>query len=267
MERSRRKIFSIKELENNIIEKGYVVIKSLISKPEIKELTEFYHSLSLDKRSGFHVSNYNTTYEVKKAVSSIIRSVIEKKIISLFNNYKTLTGFYYVKEANDSEDFYTHLDWNIVNELNFDSLSVWVPLIDINENNGALVMFEGSHNEPIRLRGSPGFCIPGYDTNYIEEKYSKKKLVLNAGDAVVWTHRMFHGSMQNRSGKIRIAASQILIPEEANPILFHMNKDRSISIFNTSEDFFEKFEIGLPPPEKYLLEVIQNAEEISKIIF
>ena len=237
-----------KELQNN----GYVVIPNYLSQIEVDDLNDYYLSLALAPPAGFHVSNYNTDVALKKNISNKIAEVIGTKANIYLNNYKPLTGLFYIKEADEAEDFYIHLDWNMVNEAKFQSIAIWVPLVDINDKNGGIALLKGSQHEPLRWRGNPGFCYPSYNADELKQKYEVVRPRLKAGDAVLWTHKLFHGSAQNISGSRRIAASQILIPSESQPILINTNGAGEYELYNTSSDFFAELEPGQSPPLKYL---------------
>lgn len=257
-------IFSSHPHQLSLEERGYTVIKKLLSDSEVHRLREFYREQFPENvSSGFHVSNYNGTFRQKKETSSLITHIIGNRIFAFINGYHPLVGFYYVKEADEKEPFYIHLDWSMIDEGKGDSLAVWVPLVDTNHENGTLVMLPGSHKETLRYRGSPGFCFPPYDENTLTAAYPPVELMLECGDAAVWTHRLFHGSTQNKSGKQRIAASLILTPAGIQPLHYHLCPDGKLEIYRTDENFFATFDIRKSPPPPYLAHTVEHIQQIG----
>lgn len=257
-----RNILKEHALERELNSNGFIIIPAYLGEEEVARLNTYYNNLPIEQASGFHVSNYNSNTALKKDVSTEIANVIGTKAQLYLNDYIPLSAFYYVKEADEAEDFYIHLDWNMVNENKFQSVAMWVPLIDINEDNGGIVLLKGSQHEPQRWRGNPGFCYPDYDTEKLKSIYDAVQPRLKAGDAVLWTHKLFHGSAKNESGNRRIAASQILIPKEAEPILINRNENGEYELYNTSVDFFAELEPGKAPPGQYIKEVYATLDDL-----
>ena len=49
----------------------------------------------------------------------------------------------------------THQDWTFVDERRFRSVTVWCPLVDVEQRNGALELLPGSHRILTHARCSP----------------------------------------------------------------------------------------------------------------
>src|ERR1043165_857302 len=226
-----REILKDKFLQNTLNERGYVVIPGFLDDLQVNRLSEAYGEVAPAVRPGFHVSNFLENRTHRLSLSKIISDVVGVKAKAITEGYRPLLGLMYVKEPGVAEKFYFHLDVNVVDEKEYDSLSIWIPLVDIDEKNGAMQMLRGSHREELRLRGSPMFFHPSYDEDELKSKYPIDTLQLKKGDAVIWTHRLFHGSLGNFTNQPRIAASLIMIPEEALPLHLYKNDSGQIEIY------------------------------------
>jgi hypothetical protein len=99
------------------------------------------------------------------------------------------------------------------------SFSVWVPLVDTNEENGALNVVPGSHHLG-ELRAYGG--APPYYADYVEALKQKYfvPLPVRAGQAIAFDDRLLHYSETNRSRSDRMAIQLNAYPQEAEMAFF-----------------------------------------------
>ena len=95
-------------------------------------------------------------------------------------------GAFLFKMPSENSELMMHQDWTIVDEGKYYALNVWVPLTDINEKNGALMVLPGSHFRSIQTLRAP--TLPFFFSG--NENILKEHLVplyVKAGEAVIVT--------------------------------------------------------------------------------
>ncbi|HZO91732.1 MAG TPA: phytanoyl-CoA dioxygenase family protein [Chthonomonadaceae bacterium] len=81
-------------------------------------------------------------------------------------------------------------------------LTVWVPLIDVDEHNGCLKVIPGSHQWGQRpMRSEEPFLVPVEDVETMGQP--PITLPMRVGDVVILSRFTFHGSLRNHSEDVR----------------------------------------------------------------
>ena len=113
----------------------------------------------------------------------------------------------------------------------FRSCNVWVPLVDLTKNNGAIEVLPGSHQLFTTYRGPN---IPDR-TNDLQSFYweTMTPLYMKAGEALIYDHRLVHGSKDNMSDKIRYASACAVTSKSAKLRLYYLDEETNkIEIFS-----------------------------------
>ena len=223
---------------------GYIIIEDLLSPDEIASLLEKYHSLPSDLNQGFHATIHSSKVEYRRKVSEEINKVFTDKVNQYLLDYTPIFANYTVKEPDPNSNFEMHLDWTMVDEKRFSSITTWCPLIDITEENGHLWVLKGSHKFDYTIRGGPGLFIQT-DKKYgpeVPQKFERVKMKLQAGSCYIYDHRIFHGSPPNRSSEVRIAINHTMVPKETNSWHYHFLGDThdKVEIFEVDPDFYNR---------------------------
>src|SRR5690606_11451797 len=154
-----------------------------------------------------------------------IINVIREKSAVLFDNYKHVVSNFAVKFPGDKSEFDLHQGINFVDESQFISITMWIPLQDVFPENGNMQVIRGSHkffNQDVR---SQHYQTPYEKIKpYIKEKYLEN-LPMKVGEAWIFNHRLLHCSPVNKTDKVRIATLNVLVPAEATVLLYFKNKD------------------------------------------
>ena len=129
-----------------------------------------------------------------------------------------------------------------------------VPLIDLNDNNGAIEVLPGSHRLYPTYRGS---TIQGIYEEVSEEiKPYLKTLYLKAGEAVFFDQSIIHFSKANLSDKVRIVTNTYFTHRDATFRIAYWNHDygSKVELFEEDDSFmtdFEQFGEELPTPQNW----------------
>ena len=117
-------------------------------------------------------------------------------------------------------------------------MTVWIPLMDVKEENGALHIAIGSHKEPIvvaneiQKSGMHSKLIKVPDE--IVSKYEQVRAPLDRGYAVFFYNSIIHKSGENTSNRIRFSAVN----------RFHLASESDFNPFKNTVTFQKRVEMG-----------------------
>lgn len=227
-------VLADKQLDDLLLKDGYVVVPFLEEK-YIKELLDFFYKNHPNEIPGFYATAHSNDISFRKKMNEQIKSVFENPISHFFNSCKALGGSYVVKSKSQEERLHPHQDWSIVDETNFRSFNIWVPLIDLNQENGAIRVAAGSHLWVDNFRGPSITDHFGNDNETIW--HNMQTLNMKAGEALIYDHRLFHASYANKTDQLRVATVFGIIPQEAQMFYYFGNGD-AIDVYESDVDFF-----------------------------
>ncbi len=230
------------------MENGYAVLPGLFSNAVCDELADWYEQHQPENPTGFHTSIHSSNVILRRAVTEKVRTHFDSSLERILNRYRPVFSAFTVKEPFSDSAFDLHLDWSMVDETRYTSLTVWVPLVDITEDNGFLWVLRESHRFRYTIRGGPGLnCWCETMPTAWTERYELKKLKLKKGDALIYDHRLFHGSPPNITGIRRLAINHTLIPEEANSLHYQFQGLHAVEVLEVPDDFYHTHLLNTPP--------------------
>lgn len=161
--------------------------------------------------------NYNTGADI----SGRIRAFAHERIIKAFapcldryfRAYDCIVGLMFVKRPAAAPDGHVHLHCDptlLPDENRQRHLNVWVPLVDVDETNGALWVVPRSHTvfAPVHAFSLPSQFAKIRDTVM---EYGKC-VAMRAGDMLIFDNRMPHYSLPNVGNAGRPAAILSIVP-------------------------------------------------------
>jgi hypothetical protein len=241
-------IFSDSKLHQHFLEHGYVIIPNLYSQETCSELVQWYDANPSGLNRGFHTSIHSNDVDYRRAVTGKVCSCFDVPLQSLLDRYRPVFSSFTVKEPDSGSGFDLHLDWSMVDERRHTSLTVWVPLVDITDDNGFLWVLPGSHRFHYTIRGGPGLNLwCGTLPTRWTEHYELKRLKLKMGDALIYDHRLFHGSPPNRTETRRLAINHTLIPLEAESLHYQFHGHSVVEVLKVPDDFYHTHILNTPP--------------------
>lgn len=215
---------------------GYIVIPFL-SEVEVSELTNFFNNKIELQEGDFYATAHAKDIDLRMEMSNKIVEVIQQKVNSFFQNHELLGASFIVKSKNLSQVLQPHQDWNIVDESSYRSYNIWIPLVDLNDENGAILVMPQSHSWITNYRHSSIPC--SFQEIHSQIWEAMKPLYLKAGEALIYDHALLHASMPNTTQINRIACACGIIPKGA-PMRYYWNNNGIIEEYESSKDFFMK---------------------------
>lgn len=236
---------------------GYSIFP-LLDAVATDRLSRYYFEFQKEEPSYFYSSTHSGDFGFRKRTSDLIKSVLAPLLPQHLKNYKLLGGAFVVKPPHGKGILQPHQDWNLVDETAFRSYNIWIPLVDVNPNNGAVFVLDGSHNKMPTYRG-PGIPSVFKDVESFAWQYMKP-LNMKGGEALLYDHALLHGSPANQSDAIRLGIVAGVIPAAADMQL-HFAVNDSIDVYECNEDFFlsaNPFEGPGPLQKKGTVPAVQN---------
>lgn len=238
-------IFKDIELQKRFDRDGYVTLPFL-NADQVAKLARLYSEVEPNPQEGFSSSIYNSDIDLKIQTSGKIASIFQETVDRNFENFRSLGCSFLCKTPGERSFMPVHQDWTVVDESKFGSVTIWVPLIDVNEQNGAMRILPGSHKFSDVLR-SP--TLPGAFSGLENDIYGRMKWVkVKAGEAVIFNQALLHASPANLGPVIRPIATFGLVPKEAEMLFYHRLENGKVEKYGVDDDFFLTYnQIGQAP--------------------
>lgn len=192
------------DLRHTIHEEGYAIVP-LLSAEQITALREIYtreHSIDA-ATGGMFYSLYSSDFEYRLRIHQEIADILRPTLEAHFQDYKNIVNSFVVKASGKQSEFYVHQDTTALDEFKYSPLSLWIPLQEIDAENGAMTVIEKTHWFFSPHRGV-SFAFPFQSIVSTVRKYLKP-IYMQPGEVLVFDPRVIHNSMENKSGKDRIA--------------------------------------------------------------
>ena len=251
-----RDIFKDRALQKEFERKGYVEMPLLDGK-EISLLYNIFLQHENEYNQPFHTSHFSNEESYKRDVNDTIIKVVFPKLTGVLNNCVPILGNLMVKQGASDYFMPLHADWTYVNEEEYRSIAVWIPLVDTNEINGCLGVIEGTHKISNKIRGAQI-----HQTGYIRDKEWVKKhgklLPTTAGHAIIYDHALMHYSPPNTTPNARPALNLSVVPAEAGIIHYCIPDGTSeIEVYSVdNSDFFLSYNNGQRPRINSLIKTL-----------
>ncbi|HUH75702.1 MAG TPA: phytanoyl-CoA dioxygenase family protein [Chitinophagales bacterium] len=260
-----RPIFKDPILQDRYDKEGYVVVP-FYTEEDIAELNNIHEALNskLEDR-GFYISIMSQNLAYKEKVHQLIKGIASKRAEKLFIDCNFISSSFAVKKTGKESVFDLHQGVNFTDESKYDTFTAWSPLIDVNEKNGCLFVLPGSHKLWHQIRKTPDFLPPIRNIKeHLWDKYAVE-IKMKAGEALVFHHRLIHGSKPNFSNSVRLATLNAFIPQEA-PLLLYTSKtldvnDNELEIYQFHKDNYYTLDVLRKPDYMDGVEFIGNAKE------
>jgi SAM-dependent methyltransferase len=242
-----RKIFKDRELQRGFARSGYARVP-MLSPTEVSRMRARLATLKPDDnfapndRSGFerryHCSFLDTNVGYRREAHRLIREFFDPYVARYLNGYHILNSNFYVKPPGTGE-FEIHQNWPALADLNDTSVTIWCPLVEVDETNGAIQIVAGSHKILPHVQGPSS---PVYFKDFCGELIDKylKVIAMSAGEALIFDDSLIHWSAKNNSDEARIAIQIVCVPSDAQPVHFFFDRDKPdvFEVIAIDEDFY-----------------------------
>ena len=238
------------DLQDQLDEHGWVVV-DLFDDHQVTALDAAFESLphrvsdGVSFASGFHATIIDDRPDYRRASHRAIEEVVAGPADRLLSGMSLAMTNWVTKEPGaDAAPF--HVDWTFVDEDRFRSVSLWVPLVDTDDETGCIGVVDGSHRQVDFVRAATH---PTYqDTHeWARAMPGARTLHLRAGEAVVFDHRTVHFSMPHRGTSRRVALTCEYVPQGAELLHYELEGPDRFRRHVVTPEFFVTYTAGDDP--------------------
>lgn len=222
------RVFKDDTLQEAFEADGYIKVPFLTNN-EVNDLLDFYRQMKADVKPAkefgvsYHVSLLNPDTTFRKTINSKLSPLFTRLTANYLNDFAPVVINFILKPVGEGE-FSPHQNWTFVDESKYTSLSLWIPLQDVDATNGAVEVVRGSHRHFRHVLRGP--TLPTFFYDYaaeIQQKYMQR-IDVKAGEALMFDDSIIHCSMPNRSANERIVVHCIAAPAKAKLNHYVMKK-------------------------------------------
>ena len=228
-----QQIFKDEIVQQQFDSKGFVLLDAGLDN-EVNRLQGFINSNFGQYAGQIYYSLMANDYATNMVIKDRIRTILSPFYEKYFANYRSLTESFLVKPASTADELFLHQDWCYTNEAKHYSLTVWIPLEDVDEQNGTLFFLPGSHRwfNVLRSLTLPTGRIASSNglLQHIEKVNVKK------GQAVVFHSGAFHGSYPNQTNRDRIVVTANVLEKDSPFLYYQKASETTANVFHLDDN-------------------------------
>jgi hypothetical protein len=229
-------IFFDKQQENQFLDKGFVVIPSVLTIQTINVLLDYHFSSNNQLHTGFKTSVWSDNKDYRKATFDLLKPIYDENLKDILIDHEGIMGNYMIKEPQAGSFIDIHADWCFTEEPEIKAINAWIPLVDTSIENGCLRILPYSNQFNYHLRGRK--IIHQFEElkNLLEEL--SEDIIVKAGDLVLFNVACIHHSRDNLSLDKRPAVSMVMVPKKAKVIHYTSYDDTHIRKIPVNDPYF-----------------------------
>lgn len=237
----KARVFKNESFQKSLNENGFVIVNFLNSE-EVNELLSDFKANHKQGVNGFYTSTFSKDKDYRKKVDALIQQKMQRGLNEYFTDYKVHCGSYIVKGADEKSQLKIHQDMTLVDESVYTGINIWIPLIDLTIENGAIEILPKSHRLFKTYRGA---SLPDiYDGIESEVHKLMRPQYLKAGQAIIFDQSIIHYSPANKSKEVRPVINTFITHKNAGIQICYWDKNerKEIELFNQAPDFMTNFD-------------------------
>ncbi len=184
----------------------------------------------------------NNPPALRRTVAALVREALVPKVSDWFTDHDFWAASILAKPPGPGGIINMHTDWTFVDESRYRTGLVWVALDDMSQRNGTIYVAPGTN------RFDAGYS--GHEIHYPYSDPDVRRLIdercvqveVPAGQAIVWDHRVLHGSDENVSDEVRLAVAVSFRPRAAQLYHYRLMPDGQAHRFHVDPEFFSEYE-------------------------
>jgi len=258
----------MKELEAE----GFVIIPNLISNNKIRKCLDLIkdgiHKAADEidatieeylKCTGRWGTNSSVTVGTSDILQDEIQTNLERKL-GLKIIFKKSNIICKTSELTDAIPFHQDISYSPNDPYHF---SLWLSLNDIDKNSAPLRIVRNSHKN--KIDSAIDFWSPHFRDKYDIENKDIISITVNAGDAIIFDSKLWHGSDENYSHKDRFAYVTRWLIEGRNFSKIPEIKETDFGMFNCGKLTNQILEKSLELFNYNLQDKVFNKEELIMV--
>lgn len=228
-------IFKDTRKEVQFEKEGFTLLPNFLNTNQLAEIDKLYVELGIESLHEIYSNVKDKDTEFNEKIDQTLIQIYKPSLDQNFVNYKPGGGAFLIKGTGEKSVSSLHQDWNVVDESKYQSMCVFCPLIDVDEKNGCIQIVKGTHKWFKSLRS---INMPSLFVDFEDVKDLLVAVPAKRGDAIVFAHNVFHGSLPNFTNQIRPAASVSVVSVESELIHYYRQNEK-IDLVDASRFFNE----------------------------
>lgn len=197
--------------------------------------------LGCDYNCGMNSDIYSLRKKMQESIIDILRPYYSK----MLQDHEAYSATFVNKNPNDNCFVHAHQDFTYTDETEEPSIMCWIPLVDVDIDNGALGFIPKSHAFFDHIRAFPfPFAKTAIMDNEVKLMSYFEIVPMKAGEMLFFMNNTIHGSFANYTDKCRYSLS-INFYNKKKPILafVHNPKTAGNTMFKyeVENDFIVKY--------------------------
>jgi hypothetical protein len=240
--------FKDENLEKQFEKDGYVLIRNWVSDEQVNKMRQVFKDRY--KAPDFSTNIWNTLImadeSVRREVSDRLLQQLSPSIDKYFYDYMETFAYFLTKPVDEApREVALHSDSSAVNEEKYEYLAIWLPLVDVDKNNGCMYIIPGSqklftYEQPFAIDW------PYPDLAKPLKKYAID-LPMKAGDLLIFSGKTLHGSYPNRSKDARPVVGSGIIHPETEMLYFYYDQEKNmVKVYEVDPWFYFRNEYNEP---------------------
>lgn len=218
-------------------ELGYRVVH-VLDEGLRRQLRELYDSLGIDPGRDFLATSNDLDRADARRVHDRIVELLGPRLAEVVPDHTPFLSGFIAKGAGVGGPTAFHQDLSYTDEGVHRATLLWVPLVDVDEESGALQVVPGSHRLAEGPRPSGLEELP---TARLQAEWARRAVTvpLRAGEAVVYDAAVVHGAHSNRVDAVRPAVAVALAPNGAELVHVHVDAEGDgLTAYRVDVDFY-----------------------------
>jgi ectoine hydroxylase-related dioxygenase (phytanoyl-CoA dioxygenase family) len=190
------------ELENEVVQNGFAVLPFL-SDAQVERARELWNTSWEGESNGIYTTLMSLESTNRKAIHRALINIMQANLEALFQNHHIPICQFFVKHPNPNGAIGLHTDSTLLLNPQLEPhYAIWIPLQDVDAQNGTLMVVPESHNWN---NGIAAASVSWPFVSKMEAILPKAvPLKLKAGQLVLFDNRLLHGSTINQSANSRL---------------------------------------------------------------
>ena len=200
-------IKEIKIQKNKFLRDGYLHVKNFF---DDEKLIKILNTLQIKNKKFF--KKKKILINSHRKMNTLLQLYKNKKIIKYVSNFlknKNIYGLqseFFINPPKKTKGHPPHQDDFFLQTGKNNSINVWIPFVNTNKKNGALMFFLNSHKKKINKEINNLSLNKSKSLNFFK-KYKTRTIKCKIGDVVFIGNSIFHKSHDNLSNKNRYVAA------------------------------------------------------------
>lgn len=237
----RARVFRDEAQQSKLNDDGFVIV-DFLNAAEVQRLNDL-HNERHSVVNGFYNGIFSNDAGYRKEMYTAIQNEMQRSLEHYFFDYRVHCGVFLVKNTDEKSVVNMHQDMSLVDESAYASINIWIPLVDLTETNGVIMIIPRSHRLFKTYRGA---SLPSIYSGMETSIYKlMQPCYLKAGQAIIFDQGLIHYSPANQSATPRPVINTLITHQDAGIQISYWDKTSSkqeIELFDQAPDFMENFQ-------------------------